>query len=73
MKFYSVSQVAILFDVSHSTVLNWIAKGKLEKEQVVPRGKIRIPETSVPAFKRKNASQYVKRNFSDVIKRLSND
>ena len=47
MKYYTVTEVAKMFDCHYNTVLNWIAKGKLDKEQIVPRGKIRIPEISI--------------------------
>jgi excisionase family DNA binding protein len=53
-QFYSVSEVAVRFEVTSQSVRNWIAAGQLPSVQPTPGGRYKIPAQALLAFEQKS-------------------
>jgi len=51
-RFFSVSEVALQFEVTSQTVRNWIAAGQLESVRPTPGGRHKVPAQALLAFER---------------------
>ena len=53
-RFYSVSEVAVRFEVTSQTVRNWIAAGQLPSVQPTPGGRHKVPAQALRAFEQRS-------------------
>ncbi len=54
IKYYTPKQVAEIMGVHFRTIHQWIKQGKMDADQPFgKRGRYHVPETAIPAFKRK--------------------
>jgi len=54
VKYYTTDEAAELCGVHRQTIYNWIKKGVIETEQLGSHYRLKIAETEIPAYLRKD-------------------